>query len=62
MVPLVIGTGAGKEILQPLVVVLGGLFTSKALTLLVLPAMYSLFIDRWLVPKPTQSVIYIDNS
>jgi CzcA family heavy metal efflux pump len=55
MVPLVIGTGAGKEILQPLaVVVLGGLFTSTALTLLVLPAMYSLF-DRWLVPKPTQA-------
>ena len=54
MVPLVIGTGAGKEILQPLaVVVLGGLFTSTALTLLVLPAMYSLF-DRWLVPKPSQ--------
>ena len=44
MVPLVIGSGAGKEILQPLaVVVLGGLFTSTALTLLVLPALYSLF-------------------
>lgn len=44
MVPLVIGAGAGKEILQPLaVVVLGGLFTSTALTLLVLPALYSLF-------------------
>jgi Cu/Ag efflux pump CusA len=44
MVPLVIGTGAGKEILQPLaVVVLGGLFTSTALTLLILPALYSLF-------------------
>ncbi len=56
MVPLVIGTGAGKEILQPLaVVVLGGLFTSTALTLLVLPAMYSLF-DRWLVPKSARPV------
>jgi CzcA family heavy metal efflux pump len=44
MVPLVIGSGAGKEILQPLaVVVLGGLFTSTALTLLVLPAMYTIF-------------------
>ncbi|NEP12451.1 MAG: efflux RND transporter permease subunit [Symploca sp. SIO2C1] len=44
MVPLVIGTGAGKEILQPLaVVVLGGLFTSTALTLLVLPALYAQF-------------------
>jgi CzcA family heavy metal efflux pump len=44
MIPLVIGTGAGKEILQPLaVVVLGGLFTSTALTLLVLPALYAQF-------------------
>jgi len=44
MAPLVIGSGAGKEILQPLaVVVLGGLFTSTALTLLVLPALYSKF-------------------
>lgn len=54
MVPLVIGTGAGKEILQPLaIVVLGGLFTSTALTLLVLPALYSL-CGRWLVPQPIQ--------
>jgi CzcA family heavy metal efflux pump len=44
MVPLVIGTGTGKEILQPLaVVVLGGLFTSTAFTLLVIPALYSQF-------------------
>ncbi|BDA73923.1 cation efflux system protein [Calothrix sp. PCC 7716] len=51
MVPLVIGSGAGKEILQPLaVVVLGGLFTSTALTLLVLPALYSLF-GRFLAPE-----------
>jgi Cu/Ag efflux pump CusA len=51
MVPLIIGTGAGKEILQPLaIVVLGGLFTSTALTLLVLPALYSLF-GRYLIPK-----------
>jgi Cu/Ag efflux pump CusA len=51
MVPLVLGSGAGKEILNPLaVVVLGGLFTSTALTLLVLPALYSQF-GRFLVPK-----------
>lgn len=44
MAPFVWGHGAGKEILQPLaVVVLGGLFTSTALTLLVLPALYSRF-------------------
>ncbi|NUN66777.1 efflux RND transporter permease subunit (plasmid) [Pseudanabaena biceps] len=51
MVPLVIGTGAGKEILQPLaVVVLGGLFTSTALTLLVLPALYSQF-GKYIISK-----------
>lgn len=55
MAPLVIGSGAGKEILQPLaVVVLGGLFTSTALTLLVLPALYVQFA-RFVMPKKTPS-------
>jgi CzcA family heavy metal efflux pump len=55
MVPLVIGSGAGKEILQPLaIVVLGGLFTSTALTLLVLPALYIQFA-KFLVPKHDRS-------
>jgi CzcA family heavy metal efflux pump len=57
MLPVVIGTGAGKEILQPLaVVVLGGLFTSTALTLLVLPALYSQFA-KFLVPKNSEATI-----
>lgn len=44
LAPLVVEGGPGKEILQPLsVVVLGGLFTSTALTLLVLPALYAKF-------------------
>jgi cation efflux system protein involved in nickel and cobalt tolerance len=56
MVPLVIGGGAGQEILQPLaIVVLGGLFTSTALTLLVIPALYSLF-GKFMIPKNTSSV------
>lgn len=59
MVPLVIGSGAGKEILQPLaIVVLGGLFTSTALTLLVLPACYVQF-RKFLMPRkttPTQDI------
>ncbi|MEP0799142.1 efflux RND transporter permease subunit [Funiculus sociatus] len=51
LLPLVFGGGAGKEILQPLaVVVLGGLFTSTALTLLVLPALYAQF-GKILIPK-----------
>ncbi|MBD0334774.1 MAG: efflux RND transporter permease subunit [Cyanobacteria bacterium Co-bin13] len=53
MLPLVISTGPGREILQPLaVVVLGGLFTSTALTLIVLPALYAQF-GRHLVPAQT---------
>jgi CzcA family heavy metal efflux pump len=52
LAPLVVAGGAGKELLQPLsIVVLGGLFTSTALTLLVLPALYSQF---WKYLIPTQ--------
>ncbi|PWL22886.1 MAG: CusA/CzcA family heavy metal efflux RND transporter [Synechococcus sp. XM-24] len=48
--PLALAFGAGNEILQPLaVVVLGGLTTSTALTLLVLPALYARF-GHWLLP------------
>jgi CzcA family heavy metal efflux pump len=54
LAPLVVEGGPGKEILQPLsVVVLGGLFTSTALTLLVLPALYAKF-GKILVPKQTR--------
>ncbi|MEA5449253.1 efflux RND transporter permease subunit [Leptolyngbya sp. CCNP1308] len=57
MLPLVISTGPGREILQPLaVVVLGGLFTSTALTLLVLPALYAQF-GRYLVPTSGHTAI-----
>ncbi|MDX2242271.1 MAG: efflux RND transporter permease subunit, partial [Leptolyngbyaceae cyanobacterium bins.302] len=58
-VPLAIGGGPGKEMLQPLsVVLLGGLFTSTALTLLVIPALYSLF-GRFLVPKQKDDEIHL---
>jgi len=44
LAPLVFEGGPGKELLQPLsVVVLGGLFTSTALTLVVIPALYAQF-------------------
>ena len=62
MLPLVIGSGAGKEILQPLaVVVLGGLFTSTALTLLVIPALYSQF-GQFLLPKTAAKRASIEES
>jgi cation efflux system protein involved in nickel and cobalt tolerance len=55
MLPLAIASGAGNEILQPLaIVVLGGLFTSTALTLLVIPALYAKF-GKWLIPKRKSS-------
>lgn len=54
VVPLVLGGGAGKELLQPLaIVVLGGLLTSTVLTLLVLPALYARF-GKLLKPRPTK--------
>jgi len=54
---IVLEGGAGKEILQPLsVVVLGGLFTSTALTLLVLPALYAQF-GKFLRPQKPQTAV-----
>jgi nickel/cobalt tolerance cation efflux system protein len=55
--PLVLSGGAGNEILQPLaIVVLGGLFTSTALTLLVIPAIYAKF-GKWLIPKQKAAAV-----
>ncbi|NJM72237.1 MAG: efflux RND transporter permease subunit [Scytonema sp. RU_4_4] len=57
LAPLVVESGPGKEILQPLsIVVLGGLFTSTALTLVVLPALYAKF-GRILLPKRTTPIV-----
>ena len=57
LAPLVLEGGPGKEILQPLsVVVLGGLFTSTALTLLVLPALYAQF-GKILRPQKPQAAV-----
>jgi Cu/Ag efflux pump CusA len=59
LAPLVIESGPGKEILQPLaIVVLGGLFTSTALTLVVLPAFYAKF-GKFLLPK--RSLSFVEN-
>ena len=47
LVPLLLSSGAGSEVQRPLAtVVIGGLFTSTILTLLVLPAVYPWFIAR----------------
>ncbi len=53
LIPLLLATGPGSEIQRPLaVVVIGGLVTSTAMTLLVLPVLYGM-IDR---PKPETQV------
>jgi nickel/cobalt tolerance cation efflux system protein len=57
MLPLAIAQGAGNEILQPLAqVVLGGLLTSTALTLLVIPALYAQF-GRWFLPPTSRTAL-----
>ena len=49
-VPMALATGAGAEVQRPLAtVVIGGLVTCTALTLFVLPAVYSLFRRRALL-------------
>jgi CzcA family heavy metal efflux pump len=51
LAPMVLQGGPGQELLQPLsIVVLGGLFTSTAITLVVLPALYAQF-GKYLFPK-----------
>ncbi|NOZ00891.1 MAG: efflux RND transporter permease subunit [Deltaproteobacteria bacterium] len=50
LIPLMIASGTGSEVQRPLAtVVLGGLVTSTALTLLVIPALY-----RWFAEKPKE--------
>jgi cobalt-zinc-cadmium resistance protein CzcA len=44
LLPLLVATGTGSEVQRPLAtVVVGGLFTSTILTLIVLPALYKWF-------------------
>lgn len=53
MVPLAMATGSGAELLKPLAtVIVGGLVTSTALTLLALPAFYSLVGRRDVETRP----------
>lgn len=47
LLPLALAQGIGAEVQRPLAsVVIGGLFTSTALTLVVLPVLYSMFAGR----------------
>ena len=50
LVPLLLSSGVGSEVQQPLAtVVIGGLATSTVLTLLILPSLY-----RWFGGAPTR--------
>ena len=47
LLPLVLAQGIGAEVQRPLAtVVIGGVFTSTALTLVVLPVLYRSFAER----------------
>jgi cobalt-zinc-cadmium resistance protein CzcA len=47
LLPLALAQGIGAEVQRPLAtVVIGGLFTSTALTLVVLPALYRWFAEQ----------------
>ena len=49
LIPLLLASGIGSEVQRPLAtVVVGGVFSSTLLTLLVLPTLYELFSRRWL--------------
>ncbi|MEZ9539197.1 efflux RND transporter permease subunit [Shewanella sp. 10N.286.51.B8] len=53
LIPILISSGVGSEIQQPLaIVIIGGLFSSTALTLLVLPTMYQWLYREENVTKP----------
>jgi len=48
MLPIAIGWGAGAELRQPMAVaIIGGLFTSALLSLIVVPVLYTLLEDSW---------------
>ena len=56
LVPLLFATGPGSEIQKPLaVVVVGGLFTSTLMTMLVLPALYDRFGPKKVGPRDGQN-------
>jgi len=54
MLPVAIGLGGDSEFRSPMAIaVIGGLITSTLLTLVIVPAVFTLFddLERWLAPK-----------
>ncbi|MDT3275238.1 CusA/CzcA family heavy metal efflux RND transporter [Shewanella sp. SP2S2-4] len=57
LIPILLSSGVGSEIQKPLaVVIIGGLFSSTALTLLVLPTLYR-WLYRWLYRGDKQQIL-----
>ncbi len=53
LIPLLLSSGIGSEVQRPLAtVVIGGLFTSTLLTLIVLPALY-----KWFTVLPERAAL-----
>ncbi|MGB6604689.1 MAG: efflux RND transporter permease subunit [Steroidobacteraceae bacterium] len=60
MLPVALGLGGDKEFRAPMAIaVIGGLITSTALTLVIVPAAFTLIddIERWLAPKVGRMLI-----
>ena len=54
MLPMALGIGGDAAFRQPMAIaVIGGLITSTALTLVIVPALFTVVddIERWLAPK-----------
>ncbi|HEY9870682.1 MAG TPA: efflux RND transporter permease subunit, partial [Candidatus Obscuribacterales bacterium] len=57
MLPLAVLGGAGRELEQPLaVVIVGGMVSSTALTLLVIPALFEVFMRPSGLEAPSQTI------
>ena len=57
LLPLALSNGIGAEVQRPLAtVVIGGLFTSTALTLVVLPVLYRAFAEKSDIPAASSWV------
>lgn len=63
-VPMALATGTGAEVQKPIAtVVIGGLITATALTLVVLPALYKLFAARKKKqPEPVNNELFVSET
>lgn len=58
-VPMALATGTGQVQKPIATVVIGGLITATALTLVVLPALYKLFAKKKKQPEPVNTELFV---